>query len=74
MDLAKVEQELLCVAKDMIKDHPDIRSIVLECTDLPPYAHRLQQELKLPVFDIITLANMVHDIAVRRPFTGFMPY
>lgn len=74
MDLAKVEQELLCVAHDMIKDHADIRSIVLECTDLPPYAHRLQQELKLPVFDIITLANMVHDIAVRRPFTGFMPY
>ncbi|WP_293573824.1 aspartate/glutamate racemase family protein [Phaeobacter sp.] len=72
MDLGKVEAELIAAAKGMIARHPDIGSIVLECTDLPPYAHRLQAELNLPVFDIITLAEMVHRAVIRQPFPGFI--
>jgi len=45
---------------------------VLECTDLPPYAHALQAALNRPVFDIITLSEMVHRAALRVPFSGFI--
>ncbi|AHD03493.1 aspartate/glutamate racemase family protein [Leisingera methylohalidivorans] len=72
MDLAKVEAELLAAARGMITRNPEIGPIVLECTDLPPYAHALQAELKRPVFDIITLSEMVHRAALRAPFPGFI--
>lgn len=72
MDLEKVEAELLAAAEDMIARHPEIGPIVLECTDLPPYAHALQARLKRPVFDIITLSGMVHRAASQTPYQGFI--
>lgn len=72
MDLAKIEAELLAAAKGMIARNPEIGPIVLECTDLPPYAHALQAALNRPVFDIITLSEMVHRAALRVPFSGFI--
>ncbi|QDI74374.1 MULTISPECIES: aspartate/glutamate racemase family protein [Leisingera] len=72
MDLAKVETELLAAARGMIARNPEIGPIVLECTDLPPYAHALQAALNRPVFDIITLSEMVHRAALRMPFQGFI--
>ncbi len=33
---------------------------MLECTDLPPHAHGLQQEFELPIFDLTTLATMIY--------------
>ena len=36
-------------------------AIVLECTDLPPFAAALRRALRLPVFDIVTLANWVYE-------------
>lgn len=72
MDLAKVESELLGAARGMLERNPEIGPIVLECTDLPPYAHALQQALNRPVFDIITLSEMVHRAVLRSPYPGFI--
>ena len=43
----------------LAKEHPDLGAIVLECTDLPPYAARIRQELNVPVFDINSLVGYV---------------
>ncbi|KZL23829.1 aspartate/glutamate racemase family protein [Pseudovibrio sp. Ad37] len=72
MDLDKVTEELFAAADDMIERSPDIGAVVLECTDLPPYAHQLQARIKRPVFDIITLASMAHSVAHRHAFPGFI--
>ena len=72
MDLARVEAELMEAADRLIARAPEIGAVLLECTDLPPYAHALQARINRPVFDIITLATMVHDTVLRRPFTGFI--
>jgi len=72
MDLAKIEAELLTAARTMISRNPDIGSVVLECTDLPPYAVRLQQEIGLPVYDLTTLTTMVAQVVMRQPFPGFI--
>jgi len=72
MDLECVETELLESGRRLIARAPEVGAILLECTDLPPYAHRLQAELQRPVFDIISLAGMVHSAILRRPFTGFI--
>ncbi|XXK22678.1 aspartate/glutamate racemase family protein [Arenicellales bacterium nBUS_48] len=72
MDLSIVESEVVDVAQQLQTRHPEIRSIVLECTDLPPYAWRIQQVLKLPVFDLTTLTKMVHDCVRRQPYQGYL--
>lgn len=72
MDLDLVEAELLEAGRRLIARAPDIGAILLECTDLPPYAAALQAALDRPVFDIITLAGMVHDAVLRHPFQGFI--
>ncbi len=74
MDTDMIEAEVLDAARRLKRQSPDIRSLVLECTDLPPYAARLQQELQVPVFDLTTLAQMVHTVATRKTYTGIMPW
>lgn len=32
---------------------------MLECTDLPPFAKRMREELQIPVFDFNTMINQV---------------
>ncbi|WP_298921833.1 aspartate/glutamate racemase family protein [uncultured Roseobacter sp.] len=74
MDLAKVEREVLDAAQALIRKSPKMKSLVLECTDLPPYAARIQETLKLPVFDLTTLAEMAHNVVTRHRYTGLMPW
>ena len=73
MDTDLIEAEVLDAARRLKQKAPDIRSLVLECTDLPPYAARLQEELKLPVLDLTTLAQMAHSVATRSAYAGIMP-
>ncbi|WP_170326510.1 aspartate/glutamate racemase family protein [Ruegeria arenilitoris] len=74
MDTDLIEAEVLEAARRLKHQSPEIRSLVLECTDLPPYAARLQQELQLPVFDLTTLAQMAHTVATRETYAGIMPW
>lgn len=74
LDEDKVAAELVAVARHLVAGHGDISSIVLECTDLPPYAHALQAATGLPVADLTTLAGMVHAIVTRRRYSGATRY
>ncbi len=74
MDVSLIEEEVVQAAQQLFKNNPNIRSIVLECTDLPPYAACLQSLLKLPVFDLTTLACMAHNVVARSIYRGLMPY
>jgi aspartate/glutamate racemase len=61
LDVEAARQEHLTVAQRMLKAHPEIGAIVLECTNMPPYRADIQAATGLPVFDITTLVRMVHD-------------
>ncbi len=54
---ASLEAELLASARDLLEKHHNIGAIVLECTNLPPFAGVLQQKTGLPVYDIVTLGK-----------------
>jgi len=69
---AKFEQELVDVAKRMVSENPDIGALLLECSDMPPYAWAIQKAVRLPVFDFTTMINWVYGAVVRRPFAGFI--
>ena len=59
VDLDVVRGEILATAKAAVAEHPEIGAIVLECTDLPPFAQMLREELGLPVFDFNSMMSHV---------------
>jgi len=72
LDVEKSRADLIKVAAKLVSDNPDVGAVVLECTNMMPYAAAIQEEIDLPVFDIYTLVQMVHLAAVRNPFSGYM--
>ncbi len=65
-----LERQLMDVCRGLIRDYPDVGAIVFECTVMPPFAHVIQAETGLPVFDITMFASMVAEGFNRKPFTG----
>lgn len=72
LDIEKARAELVKTAKKLVSEHLEVGAVVLECTNMPPYAWAIQKEVNLPVFDMITLTNMVYEAVVRKKYTGFM--
>jgi len=69
LDVDRLRCEVLGEVERLAKDYPDLGALVIECTDLVPFAHDIQARLGLPVFDIVTLTQMVHRSLTRSPFT-----
>lgn len=63
LDFDKLESEIVEVASDLVTRFPSIGAIVLECTDLPFAARKISQQIHRPVFDIVSLAEMVYRAA-----------
>lgn len=68
LDAGRLCGEVLTVAERLVVDNPDIGAILLECTDLAPFAYAIQELTGLPVFDIVTLTELVHHSVTRRPY------
>lgn len=52
--------EVLALATDFQRRHPDIGALLLECTNLAPFSAELGDALGLPVFDVLSLVNWLH--------------
>lgn len=72
LDSEGIKQEVTNVAKTLIANDKEIGAILLECSDLPPYAAAIQREINLPVFDFNTMIEYVHTAIVRKDYHGFM--
>jgi hypothetical protein len=72
LDSDKIQAEVVSVAQRLVGENPDIGAVLLECSDLPPYAHAVQAAVQRPVFDFFTMIQYIHTSLVRTPFTGFM--
>jgi len=59
-------------AAELVLKHPEIGAIVLECTNMPPFAKAVQEETGLPVFDIVSLVKYVHSAVVQTEYKGYM--
>jgi hypothetical protein len=60
MDVALAEQDILDAGRGLVARHPEIGAIVLECTNMPPYAAALQAATGLPVYDIYAMITWFH--------------
>ncbi|MEO7404363.1 MAG: aspartate/glutamate racemase family protein [Burkholderiales bacterium] len=67
MDVAKAEADILDAGRELIAKNPNIGAVLLECTNMVPYAARLRDELNLPVYDIYSFMMWFHaGLAPRR--------
>lgn len=69
LDRDTAERELVTVAKRMVKEHPEVGPVVLECTNMPPYARAVAEATGRAVYDITTLADTVMRSLARTDFT-----
>jgi aspartate/glutamate racemase len=60
MDIAQAERDVVEAGKELVARNPDVGAIVLECTNMPPYAAALQTEVGLPVYDIYSMITWFH--------------
>lgn len=60
MSFKLCETDNILAAQQLVKQHPDVGAIVLECTNMAPYADAISRATRRPVFSIVTLVNWFH--------------
>ncbi len=60
MDIALAERDVVEAGARLVSENPDVGAIVLECTNMPPYAAALQDAVGLPVYDIYSMITWFH--------------
>ncbi|KAH8894136.1 hypothetical protein GQ53DRAFT_683661 [Thozetella sp. PMI_491] len=61
-----IEAEMVDAAKYLVAEHTDLGAIVLECTQMAPFAVSVQKAVDLPVYDVYTMASAFYSGLVRR--------
>ena len=60
LDVDLARQDILDAAARLTARHPEVGAIVLECTNMPPYAADVAEATGLPVHDIYSMINWFH--------------
>ena len=68
LDVAAAERDLLAAGGTLVKSHDGVGAVLLECTNMVPYARALSQRLRLPVFSIYTFVTWFHSGLIPREF------
>ena len=55
LDVAQSQQDIIDAGTALLARHPEVASVVLECTNMVPYAAALQREIGVPVYSIYNL-------------------
>lgn len=57
LDPARAEAEVVACAQRLVQRHPEVRELVLECTNMPPYADAVAAATGRPVHHLLTLVH-----------------
>jgi hypothetical protein len=68
LDAAAAERDILAAGDALVARHPDTGAVLLECTNMVPYARALSQHLRLPVYSIYTFVTWFHAGLAPRDF------
>jgi hypothetical protein len=60
MDVSLAEADVVAAGRQLVASNPAVGAIVLECTNMPPYAAALQDAVGLPVYDIYSMITWFH--------------
>lgn len=68
MNVEAAERDILRFGSELVKRHPEVGAIVLECTNMIPYSRALSEHLGMPVYDMYNFACWFHGGLVPRDF------
>jgi len=68
LDVAAAERDMLEAGAALVARHPAIGALVLECTNMAPYARALAEHVGLPVFDVYNFICWFHAGLAPRDF------
>ena len=68
LDVASSRLDLLDAGEDLVTRYPEVGAIVMECTNMAPYAADLRAAFGLPVYSIYTLVSWFHSGLIPRRF------
>ncbi len=54
LDMVAAERGIVAAGEALVAQHPEVGAVVLECTNMPPYASGLRKRLGLPVHDMVS--------------------
>jgi hypothetical protein len=60
LDVGAAERDILDAGDELVARHPSVGALLLECTNMAPYACALSERLSLPVFDIMSFMSWFH--------------
>jgi Asp/Glu/hydantoin racemase len=69
MDVTLAEQDVVDAGIELVARNPDVGAIVLECTNMPPYAASLQAAVRVLIYDIYSMITWFHAGLRPRIFT-----
>jgi hypothetical protein len=67
-DVTAAERDILAAGEALVSDHREVGAVLLECTNMEPFARALSRRLRLPVFSIYTFVTWFHAGLVPRNF------
>lgn len=70
-DYNKFELEMVSQAQKLVAENPNVGAILLECSDMPPFARSVQRAVQLPVWDFISMINWIFHGVVQREYSGY---
>jgi Asp/Glu/hydantoin racemase len=68
LDVAAAEGDILDAGAALVDRHPEVGAILLECTNMAPYARALREQVGRPVFDIVSFMTWFHAGLSPRDF------
>ncbi len=68
IDLAAARRDVLAGARALVETHPEVGAILLECTNMVPFAADLRARLGLPVFSIYSFVQWFQAGLLPRRF------
>jgi hypothetical protein len=70
LDDRAVQEEVVIAARELVRGKGRVKAILLECSNLPPYAAAVQKAVGLPVFDFNTMIHQVYRAIRQSPYQG----
>lgn len=67
LDPLRAQQEVVAAALALRARAPHLRALVLECTNLPPYAQAIRQATGWPVLSLLHSRRLFGDLALCEP-------
>ncbi len=68
IDIEQCRREMISAAETLVNANPNVGAIVLECTNMPPYAKDIQRAVGMPVFDVVTMINYAYEVVTKQKF------